>query len=153
MKTETSECLLVNKGLNHAEKEQGMSMAYRDRVRPGPPTVNVTTQCVLWSSPVLAMLFGFSTLGTVCCSSGKSVKLTRLWEFGQIMQPVSSLEISFLKRELLFLATKLNNNLVSSCSRYVSFLKQIAKSSKLNRCVIISGYDLTDYLVFFIKYM
>ena len=95
MKTEKSECLLVNKGLNRAEKEQGMSMAHRDTVRPGPPTVNVTAQCVLWSSPVLAMLFGFSTLGTVCCSSGKLVKLTGFREFGQIMRPVSSLEISF----------------------------------------------------------
>ena len=94
-KTEKSERLLVNKGLNRAEKEQGMSMAYRDRVRPGPPTVNITAQRVLRSSPVLAMLFRFSTLGTVCCSSGKSVKLTRLRGFGQIMRPVSSLEIPF----------------------------------------------------------
>ena len=132
-------------------------MAYRDGVRPGPPTVNITAQHVLWSSSVLAMLFGFSTLGTVCCSSGKSVKLTGLREFGQIMQPVSNPGNFFLKCELLFSATKLNNNLVSSCNtpvlRYVSFLKQIAKSSKLNRCVVISGYDLTNYLVFFVKYM
>ena len=85
----------VNKGLNHAEKEQGMSMAHRNGVRPGPPTVNIAAQRVLWSSPILAMLFGLSTLGTVCCSSGKSVKLTGFREFGQIMQPVSSLEISF----------------------------------------------------------
>ena len=77
------------------EKEQGMSMAYREGVRTGSPTVNVTTQHVLWSSPILAMLFRFSTLGTVCCSSGKSVKLTGLREFGKIMWPVSGLEISF----------------------------------------------------------
>ena len=71
------------------------SLAYRDGVRPGLPTVNVTAQCVLGSSPVLAMFFGFSALGTVCCLSGKSVKLTGLREFSQIMRPVSSLEISF----------------------------------------------------------
>ena len=70
-------------------------MAYRDGVRPGPATVNITAQRVLGSSSVLAMLFGLSTLGTACCSSGKSVKLTRHREFGQIKQPVSSLEISF----------------------------------------------------------
>ena len=70
-------------------------MAYRDGVRPGPPTVNVTAKHVLRSSPVLAMLFRFSTLGTACSSSGKSVKLTGLREFGQIMRPVSSLEIPF----------------------------------------------------------
>ena len=44
-------------GLNHAEKDQGMSIGYRDGVRSGPPTVNVTAQRVLRSSPVLAMLF------------------------------------------------------------------------------------------------
>ena len=43
----------------------------------------------------LGNVFGTSTLGTACCSSGKSVKLTGLREFGQIMQPVTSLEISF----------------------------------------------------------
>ena len=57
-----------------------------------PPS---TAQRVLWSSPVLEMPFGFSTLGTVCCSSWKSVKLTGLREYSQIMRPVSSLEISF----------------------------------------------------------
>ena len=31
---------------------------------------------------ILDYIFGPSTLGTVCCSSGKSVKLTVLREFG-----------------------------------------------------------------------
>ena len=70
-------------------------MAYRDGVRPGPPTVNITAQCVLRSSTVLAILFDPSTLGTACCSSVTLAKLTGLGAFGQIMRPVSSLEISF----------------------------------------------------------
>ena len=93
-----------------------MFIAYRDGVRPGPPTVNITAQRVLRSSPVLAMLFGFSTLGTACCSSGKSVKLTGLREFGQNYVASEQPGNFFLKRELLFSATKLNSNLICSCN-------------------------------------
>ena len=59
-------------------------------------------------------VFGTSTLGTAYCSSGKLVKLTALEEFGQIMQPVSSLKISFQNMNSYFSATKLNNNLICS---------------------------------------
>ena len=80
MKT-TEMCVVCTPGLNR--------MAYQTR------TVhrNRQHQRVSRSSPVLAMSFGPSTLGTVCCSSGKSVKLTELREFGQIMWPVSSMEV------------------------------------------------------------
>ena len=128
------------------KKNNRISMAYRDGVRPGPPTVNVTAQHVLGSSPILAMFFGFSALGTVCCLSGKSVKLTGLREFSQIMWPVSRLENFVQKCELLLLATKSNNSLVYICDtpvRRYFVIQANCKFSKLSRCVITSGYHLT----------
>ena len=44
-------------------------------VRPGSPLIIKTSQ---FGVPLFGSLFGLSTLGTACCSSGKSVKLTGL---------------------------------------------------------------------------
>ena len=57
-----------------------------------PPSATATT--CLGEFTHLDNVFDHSTLGTACCSCGKSVKLTGLGKIGQIMQPVSSLEIS-----------------------------------------------------------
>ena len=60
----------------------------------------------------LGNIFGHSTLGTACCSCGKSVKLTGLGKFWSNYAASEKPGNFFLKCELLLSATKLNNNLI-----------------------------------------
>ena len=82
---------------------------------PWLPTINATVGVSWGSSLILAIHFGLSTLGTVCCSSGKSVNLTRLREFGQITWPESSRKNHFEKVNFHVLVTKFSNSLINGC--------------------------------------
>ena len=77
------------KGLNSADNERKNAHGTTDgkNDRDHPPTTSLAPWVVhlSWHS------FGSSTLGTACCSSGKSVKLTALRESSQIMRPVNSM--------------------------------------------------------------